>query len=42
LYEKTFVVIDEDLVRQLQIDENTWFEQVADENGIVLRIRRCL
>jgi hypothetical protein len=41
LYEKTFVVIDEDLVRQLHIDENTWFEQISDENGIFLRIRRC-
>jgi hypothetical protein len=40
LYEKTFIVIHEDLVRQLHIDENTWFEQVPDENGIFLRIRR--
>ena len=41
LYEKTFVVIHEDLVRQLHIDENTWFEQLLDENGIYLRIKRC-
>jgi hypothetical protein len=41
LYERTFVVIDEVLVRQLHIDENTWFEEVPDENGIFLRIRRC-
>jgi len=40
LYEKTFVVIDEDLVRQLDIDENTWFEQISNENGIFLRIKR--
>jgi hypothetical protein len=40
LYERTFVVIHEDLVRQLDINENTWFEQVPDESGIFLRIRR--
>jgi len=39
--EKTFVVIHEDLVRQLHIDETTWFEQIPDESGIFLRIRRC-
>lgn len=39
LYGKTFVVLDEDLVRQLHIDENTWFEQVGDESGIFLRRR---
>ena len=41
LYERTFVVIDEVLVRQLHIDENTWFEQILDESGIFLRIKRC-
>ncbi len=41
LYEKTFVVIHEGLVRQLHIDENTWFEQLLDEKGIFLRIKRC-
>jgi hypothetical protein len=39
LNERTFVVIDEDLVRQLEIDENTWFEQIPDEKGIFLRRR---
>jgi hypothetical protein len=39
--EKTLLVIAEDLVRRFGIDENTWFEQIPDENGIFLRIRRC-
>jgi hypothetical protein len=38
--EKTLVVIAEDLVRRFGIDENTWFEQIPDENGIFLRIIR--
>ncbi|MGA9152816.1 MAG: hypothetical protein WBZ36_19745 [Candidatus Nitrosopolaris sp.] len=39
IYEKTFIVIDEDLVRQLDINENTWFEQIPGEKGIFLRRR---
>jgi hypothetical protein len=36
--DKTFVVIDESLVRRLSIDDETWFEQEATEVGILLRI----
>jgi hypothetical protein len=34
----TFVVIDESLVKLLSIDDETWFEQEAIEEGILLRI----
>jgi hypothetical protein len=35
------VVIDEILVEQLSIDdENTWFEQIQTEDGILLKIQR--
>ena len=41
LENKTFVVIDENLVKQLAIDENnTWFEQLSTEDGILLKVRR--
>ena len=36
---KIFVVIDNNIVDQLGIDENTWFEQERSENGILLKIR---
>jgi hypothetical protein len=36
---KIFVVIDNNIVNQLGIDENTWFEQERAENGILLKIR---
>jgi len=35
---KIFVVIDNNIVNQLGIDENTWFEQERAENGILLKI----
>ena len=35
---KMFVVIDEAIVRRLAINENdTWFEQIQTEDGILLR-----
>jgi hypothetical protein len=35
---KLFVVIDENIAKHLQINENdTWFEQVQTEDGILLR-----
>ena len=38
---RTFVIIDDNLVKNMKIDEeNTWFEQEQTENGILLRIRR--
>jgi hypothetical protein len=38
---KTLVVIDEALVKELSIDEeNTWFEQVPTEEGILLKIQK--
>ena len=41
IYNKTFVFIDDSLVKELVIDENnTWFEQEKIENGIMLRICR--
>lgn len=36
---KIFVVIDNNIVDQLGIDENTWFQQERSENGILLKIR---
>jgi hypothetical protein len=36
---KIFVVIDNNIVNQLGIDENTWFQQERSENGILLKIR---
>lgn len=36
---KIFVVIDNNIVDQLGIDENTWFQQERAENGILLKIR---
>jgi hypothetical protein len=36
---KIFVVIDNNIVDQLGIDENTWFQQERSENGISLKIR---
>jgi hypothetical protein len=36
---KTFVVIDDRLLKCLKIDkENTWFQQEQIENGILLRV----
>jgi hypothetical protein len=38
---KTLVVIDETLIQELAIDdENTWFEQLRTEDGILLKIQR--
>ena len=36
--DKTFVVIDESLVKRLTINDETWFEQEVTEEGILLRI----
>jgi hypothetical protein len=36
--DRTFVVIDESLVKRLPIDDETWFEQEVTEEGILLRI----
>jgi hypothetical protein len=36
---KIFVVIDNNIVDQLGIDENTWFQQERSEKGILLKIR---
>jgi hypothetical protein len=35
---KIFVVIDESLVKRLSINEDTWFEQEATADGILLRL----
>ncbi|MFY9871684.1 MAG: hypothetical protein WAK17_18375 [Candidatus Nitrosopolaris sp.] len=41
LSDVTFVVIDESHVQRLSIDKNdTWFEQISTEDGILLKIRR--
>jgi len=38
---KTLVIIDENLVAQLSIDdENTWFEQIHTEDGILLKMKK--
>lgn len=36
--DKTFVVIDESLVKGLLINDETWFEQEVTEEGILLRL----
>jgi hypothetical protein len=40
--DKTFVVLDDKIVRQLGITEedNAWAEQIATDEGIVLKIRK--
>lgn len=37
---KTFVVIDENVLSKLEIDDHTYFEQVAVDEGLLLRIKR--
>lgn len=40
---KIIIVLDEGLMKTLKIDdENIWFEQIALENGIMLKIMKCL
>ena len=36
LYEKTFVVLEEHLVKDLKIDENTYFREERTADGILL------
>ena len=38
--DKSFIVIDDDLVKQLLIDEDTWCEQEPVSEGILLRLFR--
>ena len=39
---KLFVVIDETIAKSLDISENdTWFEQIQIEDGILLRKHQC-
>ena len=38
--DKIIVVIDESLVKRLSINDDTWFEQEATEEGILLKICR--
>jgi hypothetical protein len=38
---KLFVVIDEKIANHLQLNENdTWFEQILTDNGILLKIHK--
>ena len=37
--EKTIVVINEDIVKQLGINDETWFEQEVTDYGILLKVR---
>ena len=37
--EKTIVVIHEEIVKQLGINDETWFEQEATDYGILLKVR---
>jgi hypothetical protein len=39
---KIFVVIDDRLVKSLKIDENTWFDQEHNEDGILLKIHHLM
>ncbi|MGB8935129.1 MAG: hypothetical protein WCC17_08495 [Candidatus Nitrosopolaris sp.] len=36
-----FVAIPESIVRELQIDEQVWFEEIPTSGGIFLKISRC-
>lgn len=40
--EKTIIVIHEEIVKQLEINEETWVEQEVTDNGILLRITAFL
>jgi hypothetical protein len=35
---KSIIVLDEFLIKKLGIDEDVWFEQIAMEGGILLKI----
>jgi hypothetical protein len=37
--EKTIVVIHEDIVKQLVINDETWFEEEVTDYGILLKVR---
>ncbi len=37
--EKTIVVIHEDIVKQLGINDETWFEEEVTDYGILLKVR---
>jgi hypothetical protein len=37
---KMLVVLDENLVQGLSIDDDTWFEQLQTDDGILLKLRR--
>lgn len=39
---KTIIVIHEEIVKQLEINEETWVEQEVTDNGILLRITAFL
>jgi len=36
------VVIDESIVKRLDIDEKCWFEEIPTIDGVVLKLSRCL
>jgi hypothetical protein len=38
--DKTIVVIDDKIVRQLGVTENIWVEQIVTDEGIVLKVRK--
>jgi hypothetical protein len=38
--DKTLVIIDDRIVAQLGITEETWVEQIITEEGITLKIRK--
>ena len=40
--DKSLIIIDEDLVKQLSIDEDSWCEQEPASDGILLKIYRCV
>ncbi len=41
--DKIIIVLEESLMKKLKIDDQTiWFEQIAQENGILLKIIKRL
>jgi hypothetical protein len=37
--EKTIIVIDDEIVKQLGINDTTWLEQEATDSGILMKVK---
>jgi len=37
---KTIIILDDKIVKNLNIDGNTWLQQIETEDGILMRIKK--